>query len=176
MTKVISFLGAPSSGKSTLTPFLYSEMKYRGMSVEFVQEYVKSYVYSGQKPTQFDQSYFFAKQVKLESLMYGKVDYIVVDSSIILPIIYEEHYHKTSIMKEALFKHLEKARIASVSHLNYYLKPSLVYNPQGRFEDVSEAQKIDKKIASFLEEHRLEYTTLQDNSRETALTLLEKLC
>ena len=176
MTKIISFLGGPSCGKSTIAPYLYSKMKYSGFSVEFIPEWCKHLAYLGTPLTQYDQNYIFAKQTRLESQLYGKVDYIVSDSSILLPIIYEHHYHGDSISEPSMWKYLEKVKMDGVTHLNYLINRNIPFVEEGRFESPSEAQKIDEKIVDFLDKNSIYYTELMDNSPESAKIIMENLC
>lgn len=50
MTTVISLLGAPGSGKSTIAAKLFAMMKENGHSVEAAREYVKAWANENRNP------------------------------------------------------------------------------------------------------------------------------
>jgi ATP:corrinoid adenosyltransferase len=92
-TKVINMFGGSGIGKSTTAAGLYHQMKLQGLNVELVREYVKGWAWAGTKVNTYDQVYIFGKQARSEYMLYGKVDYIVTDSPILLSPIYDRYYN-----------------------------------------------------------------------------------
>src|SRR4051812_30110643 len=92
-TTLINLWGGPGSGKSTTAAGVFSAMKMAGVSCELVTEYVKQWAWRGDKIGDFDDVYLTAKQLRRESCLYGKVEYIITDSPISLGALYERLYH-----------------------------------------------------------------------------------
>jgi dephospho-CoA kinase len=60
---VINFFGGPSCGKSTIAAYVFSQLKIKNYSCEYVNEYAKDCVYEGRSTVLLnDQLYVLAKQ------------------------------------------------------------------------------------------------------------------
>ena len=157
MTVVVNMLGGSGIGKSTTAAGLYYNMKLEGMNVELVREYVKVLAWQGTKIGQFDQVNIFGEQCKLEHTLYGKVDYIVTDSPILLAPVYEVFYHGDSIIEEAAVKFLNKAEVEGIKHINIILQRNKPYDERGRYQTEEEALDVDKRTLNFLNKYRMPY-------------------
>ena len=157
MTVVINMLGGSGIGKSTTAAGLYYKMKLAKMNVELVREYVKILAWQGTKIGQFDQVNIFGEQCKLEHTLYGKVDYIVTDSPIVLAPIYEVFYHGDSMMEEAAIKFLNKAKQNNVQQLNILLQRNKPYDQRGRYQTEEEAKVVDQMTINFLNKYGMPY-------------------
>ena len=91
-TTLINFLGSPCSGKSVLGTQLYTELKVRDYEVEFVNEFVKTWTYTGRKVNKFGQYYIFGMETENQSRLFNKVDYIIADSPVLLTSFYQQYY------------------------------------------------------------------------------------
>ena len=167
MTLVVNMLGGSGIGKSTTAAGLYYHMKLKGMNVELVREYVKLLAWQGQKIGQFDQVNIFGEQCKLEHTLYGKVDYIVTDSPIVLAPIYEHFYHGDSMMEEAAIKFLDKAKNNDIQQLNIVLERNKPYDTRGRYQTEEEAKRVDNMTTQFLADHGMSFERISgpDNER-----------
>jgi hypothetical protein len=174
MTLVINMLGGSGVGKSTTAAGLYYQMKLNHMNVELVREYVKVLAWQGAKIGRFDQVNIFGEQCKLEHTLYGKVDYIVTDSPIILAPIYEIFYHNDSMMEEAALKFLNKSRESGVEQLNILLKRNKPYDTKGRFQTEQEAISVDKLTLDFLNKYNIAYSVV-DGPEENRVTRIMEL-
>jgi hypothetical protein len=174
MTLVINMLGGSGIGKSTTAAGLYYQMKLNHMNVELVREYVKVLAWQGTKIGRFDQVNIFGEQCKLEHTLYGKVDYIVTDSPIILAPIYEIFYHNDSMMEEAALKFLKKSRESGIEQLNILLKRNKPYDPKGRFQTEQEAITVDKLTLDFLNKYNIAYSVV-DGPEENRVTRIMEL-
>ena len=150
-------LGGSGIGKSTTAAGLYYHMKLNHMNVELVREYVKILAWQGAKIGQFDQVNIFGEQCKLEHTLYGKVDYIVTDSPILLAPIYEHFYHGDSMMEEAAIKFLRKAEENGVKQINVVLERNKPYDQRGRYQTEEEAQHVDVMTKNFLFKYNMPY-------------------
>ena len=175
MTIVVNMLGGSGIGKSTTAAGLYYNMKLAGMNVELVREYVKILAWQGTKISQFDQVNIFGEQCKLEHTLYGKVDFIVTDSPILLAPIYEVFYHGDSIMEEAAIKFLNKAESNGVVHLNIVLGRNKPYDTRGRYQSEDEALDVDRRTIEFLDKYSMSYHKIEGADDERVDKILEIL-
>lgn len=146
-TTVIELYGGPCSGKSTLAAGLYYELKKQGKSAEICREYVKDWAYENRKIGKHDQIYIMGKQIRKESMLYDKVDYIITDSPILLSAFYEEYYQNLDICKGACLKFLDSAEVERKS---YFLERNKVYNTEGRYESEEESDKLSQALFSYI--------------------------
>jgi hypothetical protein len=153
-------LGGSGIGKSTIAAGLYYNMKLKHVNVELVREYVKILAWQEAKIGQFDQVNIFGEQCKLEHTLYGKVDYIVTDSPILLAPVYEYFYHNDSMMEEAALKFVKKAKESGVKHMNFLLERGKEYDTKGRYQSEEEAKNVDALTKKFLEKHNISYSTV----------------
>jgi nicotinamide riboside kinase len=160
VTKVINLFGGSGVGKSTTAAHLFAEMKYKNLHVELVREYVKTWAWQGIEVGPFDQIYLLGKQSQYESILYGKVDYIITDSPILLCPMYEHYYSGKELVAPAAFNFIEDAKSKGVEHLNFVLKREFTYDPRGRYQTPDELSKIDIAIRDFLKKYSVPYTEI----------------
>jgi nicotinamide riboside kinase len=175
-TKVINMLGGSGIGKSTAAAGLYHEMKQKGMNVELVREYVKMWAWTGNKVGQYDQIYIFGKQARSEYMLYGKVDYIITDSPIILGPVYEKFYNDgESMIEEAAIKFLKKADNNGVEHINFLLERKKEFNPEGRYETEEQAKQVDLEVRKFIVQNDLDFKLINCPDLDRISTMMEFL-
>ena len=80
--RVIGFVGAPSTGKTTLARAVANEAGLRGLSVEFVAEYARTYIQRfGAVSSVFDQLLIFDAQARREDDAIGAgADLVVAET------------------------------------------------------------------------------------------------
>lgn len=156
-TFVVNLLGGSGLGKSTTAALVFGELKRRGQVTELVREFVKEWAWSGKKVGPFGQSIIYGQQLERESSLYGKVDFIVTDSPLVLCPVYQAHYNKNESIKHCVLADLKTAQDMGVVHLNYLLKRNKPFDPRGRYEDEKTAKLIDRKVEAFLTYHGLDY-------------------
>ena len=175
MTTVIELLGGPGSGKSTLAANIFVRMKQNGMSAELVPEHVKYWAWDGQQVGPFDQVYLFGRQVRYESRLYGKVDYIISDSPVIMYPVYEEVYQKHSIIRPSVLAFLRETKNQGVVRKTFSLPRVVHYETTGRFESDQMVENIDNSLQSFYEAHSYEYRPLGTNPGKWIDEIFEEL-
>jgi adenylate kinase family enzyme len=175
MTLVINIIGGPGSGKSTSSAGLYYQMKLAKKNVELVNEWVKKWAWEGKKINEYDQVYISAKQIKSESLLYGKVDYIITDSPVILGAIYEDYYNQTNNINNWIQYHLNTASANNIKHKYYYLNRTKEYNPNGRWQTEEEAVKIDLAIKKYLDTNSIDYDIINIGDEFKVDNIINKL-
>lgn len=145
-TTVIDIYGGPGIGKSVLAAQVYTELSRQGESVELVREYVKPWAWNGIAVKKWDELYIFAKQLKAEADMYGKVKYLVTDRPLGLSIAYSKLYGSGPSqirMRELVYSVLDEHKEDGISHLPVLMQRRHPYSNEGRFETSNQARLID---------------------------------
>lgn len=154
-TTVINLFGGSGCGKSTTAALLFARMKLNGFHVELVREYVKYWAWNDRKVREWDQLYLLGKQSAYESMLYGKVDFIVTDSPILLAGIYQE-YRSGGADKYvgcAAKSFMDHASSRGVEYMNFVLKRTKPYDSRGRWETEEQAKQIDEFVRGYLENY-----------------------
>lgn len=151
-TAVISLYGGSGLGKSTMAAEIFVELKKRGESVELVTEYVKSWAWENRSPAGLSNSiYIFAKQLRREALLFGKVDYVVTDCPLGLCVAYESFYEPGRTVVFDLYKAVRAHQAKEgVKHLDFQLMRQHAYKKEGRYETEEEARRVDQIIRQFI--------------------------
>lgn len=175
MTKVINLFAGSGAGKSTIAAGLYYEMKLLGLNVELVREYVKTMAWQGIKIGPYDQPYIFGMQLKYESSLYGKVDYIITDSPLLLSPIYEIYYRGDSITEHPALKFINKAKEDGIEYINLFLERNKPFDPRGRYETEEQARQVDDLLKFKLLDWNIPYTTITATDSYKVKNIMEIL-
>ena len=165
---LVSIIGAPSSGKSTLAASVHHGLKIRKKNSVFVGEAATDYIAEwGIPDTPTDQIVIFYKQLGRERMYLGSKEWIICDSSSILNYFYfRSLFGQTLSLKDiATINHIQKEILKSLSqwHKIYYVPPFLDDDDTSdgiRFHNKEEIIKIDGIIRNYLELERIPYTDL----------------
>jgi hypothetical protein len=153
-SKIINLFGGPGIGKSTQASGLFTEMKKHHMSVEYTYEFPKEVAWEGNVSQLRDQFFITANQHRNISRLYGKVDYIIVDSPIILGGIYEQKYgegYPASFYGMSGLSNFIWNLFKQYDNINILLtRNNESYDPNGRLQDLQEAIEIDNEIKETL--------------------------
>jgi hypothetical protein len=151
---IINFFGGPGIGKSTQASGLFTEMKKHHMSVEYTYEFPKEVAWEGNINQLKDQFFITANQHRNISRLYGKVEYIIVDSPIILGCFYEQRYgndYPASIYGNSGLSNFLWKLFKQYKNTNILLtRNDETYDPSGRLQNLQEAQEIDRDIKETL--------------------------
>jgi len=170
MTKVIDLIGGSGLGKSTTASGLFYHMKLKGINCELVSEFVKSLAWAGQKVTPLDQLYIAGQQSHREALLYGKVDYIVTDSPLILSGLYDEYYNKRDIFSTIITNFIKDT---GIEHHYFFLKRNKPFDPRGRYEDEATAKDIDSFIKTKLNQWEITFTEIDCPDEQRVQTIMD---
>lgn len=172
-TNIISLYGGPGVGKSTSAAYLYYLLKAESLNVELVREYVKDWAWEGRKIGTYDQIYFLGKQVRHESMLYGKVDWIVTDSPILMNAYYAGVYCAPNLgagIKSATLAFYKQAMEDGHKHYNILLKRSKPYISDGRYQTEEQAREIDTGVRDMMSD--LQVPLLESETTEADLANL----
>lgn len=165
-SKLISFIGAPASGKSTLATDVHTELKKLGKNSIYISESATDYIAEyGIPDTPMDQVTIFYKQTNRERMYIGTKEYIICDSSGILNYFYFRKLFKTPLSNKdiATINHLQKEILKTINHWDFifYLPPMLDNVEDGiRYQNIEEILKIDRWIKSYLEMESIPFIDL----------------
>jgi predicted ATPase len=155
---IINLYGGPGTGKSTCANGLFRKMKKKGFKCEIPFEYAKKLTYEESFRKLSDQLHLFAEQHHQIFMVADKVDYVVMDSPVLLSNIYldeYDHYYDAPSFKELVQKTYE-----SYNNINIFLHRNNEYHPYqeyGRNQTLEEAMEIDQKILRYLNDNGIEY-------------------
>ena len=179
MSKIINLYGGPGIGKSTQASGLYFEMKKLSMSVEMPYEYPKVLAWDKNYNAVKDQLYVIGNQHRNIARLYGQVDYIIVDSPILLSLVYKDRYNDEPEYPSSLYGDKFNEFILDLNSkydsLNVvFERDSDMFNQDGRFQNLNESVKIDSDIVKILDSNNINYNLVKvnDNSIKTILSLL----
>lgn len=165
-TAFINIYGSPGSGKSTFSTYIFSRMKSLGIDCEYVPEFAKQMIWSGnkelfEKPE--NQFYICANQFYALNCLKWKVDVVITDSPIFLSCIYnrstfldEKYDHVVNQLDDSL----------GVWKLNFLINRNdkIPYNQNGRNETESESLEIHERIKKLLNNYHVQFTEIVSDS------------
>ncbi len=164
---LISVIGAPSSGKSTLAASVHHTLKIRRKNSIFVGEAATDYIAEwGIPDNPLDQMVIFYKQLGRERMYIGSKEWIVCDSSSLLAYFYFRSLFKgpLSLKDIATINHVQKEILKSINqwHKIYYVPPVLEgdENDGIRFHNKEEIMRLDGIIKNYLELECIPYVDL----------------
>ena len=173
MSTIINFMGGPGVGKSTQSSGLFTEMKKHHMDVELTFEFPKIIAWEENFSAVKDQFYITANQHRNISRLYGKVEYIIVDSPIILGTIYKDIYNTVpeypGMFYDESFDEFLMSLFKKYVSLNIFLKrDDSSYNDKGRFQTLSESKIIDDKIKKKLIDNDIPFIEFEINNNTSS--------
>jgi len=167
MTKIINLFGGPGSGKSTISSGLFYELKRRNISCDNPYEFPKQVAWEQNDSQINDQLFIFANQHRGVVRSYGKVDYIILDSPILLSLAYKNGYESgyPSTLYGETFDKMVLDVFNKYENINIFLDRPNVFQDDGRFQDQQESLDFDNKIKSIMDENSINYRTLKVNDK-----------
>lgn len=165
-SKMITFIGAPSSGKSTLASSVHTELKKLGKNSIFVSEAATDFIAEYGIPNDpQDQIVIFYQQTNRERIWLGSKEYIVCDSSGILNYFYFRNLFPKNLNDKniAVINHLQKEILKTINQWSYifYLPPILDNVEDGiRYQNKEEIIKLDRWMKSYLELENINHIDL----------------
>ena len=153
---VVNFFGSPSSGKSTGSAYVFSELKMHGIECELVREYAKDKVWEKNTKIFGNQPYIIGKQYHRMYILEGEVDVMITDSPILLPVL----YNTRECIRTEVLEQLALDMFKSYDNLNYLLVRNKPYNENGRNQTEEEADQIHNQIVDLLARNYIGYSEI----------------
>lgn len=168
MSLIINFFGGPGIGKSTQSAGLFTEMKKQHMDVELTYEFPKIVSWEENYSAIKDQFYITANQHRNISRLYNKVKYIIVDSPIILGMVYKERYNTEpeypAMFYDNSFDFFILQLFKKYRNFNILLtRNDSSYDENGRFQKLEEAKEIDEDIKNKLITYNIPFVEFEIN-------------
>jgi len=149
-TRVINILAGPGCGKSTTAARVFCELKVRGLNAELTNETAKWYTYEENFRMIPNQLKLFAEQQNQIFRLRDKVDYIIMDSPLILSAIYDIEQSQ-ELRNLVLYEHNK------LNNLTYFINRETEYQEEGRYHNLEQAVGVDNQILNFLDEYNINY-------------------
>ena len=155
MTRIINFFGAPGSGKTTAAAEAFVHAKKKGYSAHLVLEYVTELILQGDMEAVHNQKMLFEEQLRRINIAYTKTDYIMVDSPLLLGIVYNRYWK--AVPDPAFEKQIIDAH-NSFNQINVLLKcDPKYYSSKGRVTSQQDSFAIEQLITTVLQETHSPY-------------------
>lgn len=178
MTKIINLISGPGAGKSSIAAGLLYELKKKHISCDAPYEFPKLLAWDENHSAIKDQLYVCANQHRGIVKSWGKVDYIIMDSPILLSLVYKSYYmgnEYPSNLYTELFDKLVLNIHSNYDNLTILLKRGNgVYSERERFQDLEKSIALDIDIKRMLDDNNIEYVEIEvgDDSVSQILKLL----
>lgn len=161
-TIIINIVASPCAGKSTLACDIFSYLKKSHYDVEYVNEFAKILVWQDKFDDLNNQYYVSSKQYKMIKSIYGKVDYIICDSPLILGLFYN-YYNKYNICDKTITAEYILNKMEEFPYNKYiFIKrnKNIPYITSGRLQNESESNFIESCLLELLHLCDINYTLI----------------
>lgn len=155
---LINFVGSPSVGKSVISSLTFVHLKIDHNSSELVQEYAKLLCWQEKFEDLSNQWYVSKKQYEMLKAVYGKVDYLVTDSPLLLGLHYNR-YHPENVCDVKKTEEMILSKMSEFNNIYIFLKrnPNIPYENIGRIHNEEQSIEIEKNLKNMLDEFNLKY-------------------
>lgn len=161
-TIVINAFAGPGAGKTTSCLEVAEKLKKQGFVTEYVQEYAKELVYDnnlimldGHYEHQFD---ILKEQVKRINRLYGKVDFILTDSPVLLNNTYLNEDKGTN--NYVTYCENVKKIYTLYNNFNYFVeRDKSAFEKEGRIHNLEQSIVIDDELKNTLHNNQIDFAT-----------------
>ena len=178
MSKIINLFAGPGVGKTSIASGLLYQLKKRHISCDAPYEFPKVLAWDENHSAIKDQLYVIANQHRGIVKSWGKVDYIILDSPILLSLVYKNYYDKdeypSNLYKESFDKMVLDIHL-QYDNVNILLKRGNgVHNAKERYQNLEQSIDLDNRIKNILDINKLEYIEIEVND-DTVNNILKLL-
>lgn len=159
-TIVINAFAGPGAGKTTSCLEIAEKLKKQGFVTEYVQEYAKELVYDNHL-TMLDGHYehqfaILNEQMKRINRLYGKVDFIVTDSPILLNNTYLNEDKNTEVY--SAYSDSVNKLYGLYNNFNYFVeRDTSVFEKEGRIHNLEQSIAIDNELKNMLHNNQIDF-------------------
>jgi adenylate kinase family enzyme len=158
----INIIGAPGVGKSTISALLFANMKIRGYSVEYVQEYVKKLVWTGDFESINNQYYLSKKTFETlnQIVSSGSIEFCISDGPLLHGLVYNIQNTNNTSNIEKTEKFILDC-ISKFNNINIYLEavPGREYETAGRIHTEEESKQVGNLLKDLLQKNKIDYVS-----------------
>lgn len=168
---VVNAFGGPGAGKSTACFYIVEELKKMGYVTEYVAEYAKDLVWDENfqllDGTEVHQLEILKEQLHRIDRLYGKVDFIVTDASILLNAIYN------SELTPEYEKMLEMLN-GQYENFNFLVQREGKFEEEGRIHSYEESIRKDNEVEQMLQRYGLFYGVYNHGTLDVIVKNVQK--
>ena len=161
MSKIINIFGGPGIGKSSIAAGITYKLKKNHISCDQPYEFPKLLAWDNNHSAIQDQLYVLANQHRGIVKSYGKVDYIVLDSPILLSLTYRNYYKGTEYPSSLYGESFDKMVLDTFNqydNINIVLdRADGVHNNDERYQNLEESKELDGVIENSLIENNIPF-------------------
>ena len=165
MSKIVNLFGGPGIGKSSIASGLTYKLKKKHITCDNPYEFPKVLAWDENHSAIKDQLYVLANQHRGIVKSFGKVDYIILDSPIILSLVYKSLYKGTEYPATLYGDSFDKMVLDihnQYDTLNILLKRTDGgFNEKERYQTIDESKMLDEEIEKTLITHNIPYVTIE---------------
>jgi hypothetical protein len=162
-TVIVNFLGGPGVGKSTTATGLFSTLKRRNISAEYVSEYAKEVTWEETQKLLENQVHIFSEQLRRQWRLRGKVDFAITDSPLILSSVYYKHLNHMipetqrygEQMANDMYKFIQTT-FDEFTNIVFEIKRTKLYVKEGRGQTEDEARVLDELTQQYCRDHNIQ--------------------
>lgn len=165
MSKIVNLFGGPGIGKSSIASGLTYKLKKKHISCDNPYEFPKVLAWDENHSAIKDQLYVLANQHRGIVKSFGKVDYIILDSPIILSLVYKSVYEGIEYPASLYGESFDKMVLDihnQYDTLNILLKRTEGgFNEKERYQTLDESKILDNAIENTLIKNNISYITVE---------------
>lgn len=183
MSRVVNLFGGPGIGKSSIASGLTYKLKKNHITCDNPYEFPKVLAWDENYSAISDQLYVVANQHRGIVKSFGKVDYIILDSPVMLSLIYKDYYNeqRDNDYPSRLYRENFDRMIMDIHNgydsVNILLKRTEGnHNDSERYHNLEQSQELDTMIEDSLKEHGVEYHIVEvgDDTVKDIYKILKK--
>ena len=178
---VISLVGAPAAGKTTLSLNLVTQLKIRNKNAKYIIEYPRDYIERYGHPKHISEQLLIFHSWKrlLTDALEIEYDYLICDSPIFISYIYGVINADTSNKKDRRWiQELQELCLADIHTYDkiYYIKPGKKFPLKDnlRLSNEDTQKMLDESIYGFLRLYKVPFTTIVNKNVEDSTSQILK--
>lgn len=179
MSTIVNLFGGPGVGKSSIAAGITYKLKKKHITCDNPYEFPKLLAWDENHSAIQDQLYVLANQHRGIVKSYGKVDYIVLDSPILLSLTYRNYYKGVDYPASLYGKSFDKMVLDT---FNQYNNINIVleradgnHNNKERYQNLEESKELDRVIENSLISNNIQYYSVKvgDNTVKDIMKIIK---
>ena len=179
MSKIVNLFGGPGIGKSSIAAGLTYKLKKKHINCDNPYEFPKALAWDENHSAIQDQLYVLANQHRGIVKSYGKVDYIILDSPILLSLVYRLVYKATTYPSTLYGESFDKLVLDifnKYDNINILLeRGDGNHNEKERYQNLEESKQLGKAIELSMIKNNIPYYVVKvgDNTVKDILKIIK---